>query len=36
MMAILCGGICLLIAAVATLFVDYKGGEAITPRGGGH
>lgn len=36
MMAILCGGICMLIAAVATLFVDYEGGKVAIPSGGGH
>jgi len=36
MMAILIGGICLAIASVATLRVDYQGGKSGMPSGGSH
>ena len=36
MMAVLSGGICLLIAAAATTVVDYKGGKVVIPGGDGH
>jgi maltose/moltooligosaccharide transporter len=36
MMAILIGGVCLLIAALATLRVDYRGGKIGFSQGGGH
>jgi len=36
MMAILAGGVCLAIAAAATLAVDYRGGKVVIPAGAGH
>lgn len=36
MMAILTGGVCLAIASLATLRVDYHGGKVALPTGGGH
>jgi hypothetical protein len=36
MMAVLSGGICMLIAAAVTTLVDYKGGKTVIPAGGGH
>ena len=36
MLAVVAGGVCLFIAAAATMAVDYKGGPVGIPSGGGH
>lgn len=36
MMAILTGGICMVVASLATLRVDYRGGKVGLPSGAGH